>query len=68
MAKSFIYNVNKSNLTLIEFLNSVLDPVYNGFDVVTFNSDYTKPYNRELWTEDQCMAIKNGKEVLLDFS
>jgi hypothetical protein len=56
----------KSNLTLVEFLDKILNPVKNNFKQSTAKDLQPINDSRECWIEGPCIIVKHDSEAYLN--
>jgi hypothetical protein len=62
-SNNLIRKVYEHNHGLISFLNHVLSPSINGFTIDIFNHRFKHIHNSEMWTEGQCLLVKEDQMV-----
>lgn len=46
--------------TFLNYLEYLLSPKWNGFNIVEYNKSVTLPSNREVWTDSECLLIEHS--------
>jgi hypothetical protein len=46
--------------TFLNYIEYLLSPKWNGFEIKEYNSRVTLPYDREVWTDSDCLLIEES--------